>query len=59
MSKREDLTGQRLGKLVCKNQKKNKVYGKQSRSTRVCQCDCGNIKTITTADLINVSSTSC
>lgn len=51
MSKREDLTGQRFGKLVCLRPGEPKVYGKQSRSTWVCQCDCGNIKTIATANL--------
>ena len=59
MSKREDLTGQRFGKLVCLRPGEPKVYGKQSRSTWVCQCDCGNIKTIATANLKNGSSTSC
>lgn len=56
MSKINDLTGQRFGKLLVLERAENDKFGK----TRwLCQCDCGNQKIITGASLSRGLTTSC
>lgn len=49
MSKVEDLTGQRFGRLVVIKRGQN-TKG-DNKPTWICQCDCGNIKTIRASGL--------
>jgi hypothetical protein len=56
-AKREDLTGRRYGKLIVVKQDLNKVGS--NRIYWVCQCDCGNIKSIMGQNLKYNISKSC
>ena len=56
MSKINDLTGQRFGKLLVLKRAENDKFGK----TRwLCQCDCGNQKIINGSSLSRGLTTSC
>lgn len=55
MVRNEDIIGKRFGKLVVKSldrQDKKHYYF-------LCQCDCGNIKSIRKGSLISGNTTSC
>lgn len=56
MPKAEDLTGQKFGRLTVKE-----FYGKSRGGKRLwlCECDCGNIKTVPTYDLKSGKVVSC
>lgn len=54
-----DLTHQRFGRLVVIERTKNRVYGKKSYTSWLCQCDCGTIKAIRGKDLRSKSTLSC
>ena len=56
MSKANELTGQRFGRLVVLSRAENDKFGK----TRwLCQCDCGNQKIINAGSLKRGLTTSC
>lgn len=52
-----DLTGKRFGKLVVLHQSEFQAKGKPQRW--VCQCDCGNIIEVGSANLRRGATTSC
>jgi hypothetical protein len=56
MPKAEDLTGQKFGRLTVKE-----FYGKSRGGKRLClcECDCGNIKAVSTYDLKSGKVVSC
>lgn len=56
MSKLIDLTGQRFGKLTVLR-RDNDAIGRGT--CWMCQCDCGNVKSIRSATLVNGDSKSC
>lgn len=58
--KRKDLTGKKFGKLTVIKPGET-VYTKsgQSKSTWVCQCECGNIKQVRTNNLLSGNVLSC
>jgi hypothetical protein len=56
MPKFIDQTGKRFGRLVVKLHKGRNDYFKQVWE---CQCDCGNIKLVTTQELNSGDTTSC
>lgn len=56
MSKVIDLKDKRFGKLVVVERKENSRSGK---AMWLCQCDCGNLKTIVGSDLTKGSTQSC
>lgn len=60
MSKIRDLTGQRFGRLtvLCRAQHEREPSGK-SRVYWTCQCDCGNIATVCTDNLVSGRQVSC
>lgn len=53
--KRTDVTGQRFGRLVVKKM----IYEEGKPSFCLCQCDCGNEKTILASSLLNGMTKSC
>lgn len=55
---RKDLTGQRFGRLIVLNLDEEKTKEKKM-SYWVCQCDCGNIKTIYGSSLTTGKTKSC
>ena len=56
MSKPNNLTGQRFGKLIVLERAENDKFGK----TRwLCQCDCGNQKIINGTSLLRGLTVSC
>lgn len=52
---KEDLTGQKFGRLTVLRQD----YNKNSNNYWLCKCDCGNIKSIRTEHLKDGSTVSC
>lgn len=58
MGKTIDLVGQRYGRLTV-IAKSGKETGKHRSSRWLCQCDCGEQKTVTTDNLKNGSTNSC
>lgn len=56
MGRRLELTGQKFGRLtvICKDEERSK-----GKSYWICQCDCGNIKSISGANLRNGATKSC
>lgn len=59
MNKTKDLTGMRFGKLTIIKRGTNRVSGNRKRATWVCECDCGEKKTIFATHLIQGRSKSC
>ena len=57
MSKLIDLTGQRFGRLTVLYKDNNRITN--SGSYWICQCDCGNIKSIKSSSLRRGEITSC
>lgn len=59
--KLEDLTGQRFGRLVVREQGPPKMYGKSmnKRTTWICDCDCGGEVTVLATSLKNGMTKSC
>lgn len=53
-----DLTGQRFGRLIVLERDKNKK-GKNQSSYWICQCDCGNVKSIDGSSLRKGTTVSC
>lgn len=52
-----DLSNQKIGRLyVCYQSPISDKYG---HKLWICKCDCGNIKSVTTSDLMNGRTTSC
>lgn len=49
--KRKDLTGQRFGKLTAIRRGEDRKTEHRIRTTWVCQCDCGEIRTVYTCNL--------
>lgn len=61
MRKLNDLTGQRFGRFVVIKRGENEYAGKdrQQKTTWICQCDCGNIKTVWAERLKRGAVTNC
>lgn len=58
MKKREDLVGQRFGRLVVVELDEEKTKIKK-KTYWICQCDCGNIKSIAASSLKGECTKSC
>ena len=56
MPKFIDQTGKRFGRLIVQSHKGRNDYFKQVWE---CQCDCGNVKLVTTQELNSGDTTSC
>ena len=56
MSRREDLTGRRFGRLTVMEFYDHNKYG---QPRWLCKCDCGNTKILTGSDLRSGSTSSC
>lgn len=64
MGRFEDLTGMKFGEWIVKELDKESMeklrnMKKQIKTLWVCQCSCGNIKTVAAGDLKNKKSLSC
>ena len=58
--KKDDMIGQRFGRLVViKLDEEITNNNKNHAKSYVCQCDCGNVKTIRKANLLNGCTISC
>lgn len=54
-----DMTGQKYGKLTILERDTNRPTGKGTKAYWICQCDCGNIKSIVGTDIRNGKTVSC
>lgn len=57
--KKIDITGNRYGMLVVLSSVESKQYGKQKKTMWLCQCDCGNTKTLLKSSLTSGKTISC
>lgn len=58
LSKAEDLTGQKFGRLTAVRKSENQA-GKSKRTAWVCQCDCGNLCQVNATNLKSGRTRSC
>jgi len=54
-----DLTGKRFGILSVIERAPNKIYGKNSRVSWLCLCDCGRFRTVAAYSLVDGLTKSC
>ena len=60
MRQREDLTGKRFGRLVVLKKGEDYVSPKGEKRARwICQCDCGNVVSVSGGNLKNGGTTQC
>ena len=59
MRKYTDLTGQRFGRLVVIDRAPTKVRNGRSKTSWICQCDCGNKTAVLSENLKSGNTKSC